>query len=159
TPSPARRIVQFRAREIDGAVISSSHEHLAVGQQCGCMQIACVAETSGGGPGPVGRIVQFRATNATKRYSSGDEHLAVGQQLRRGISACGREAAGNDKIDRGPLSSQRRAQEDGASREKEKNRANRELLRSVKEVAAQRRKYDEKETSPQRRAPNWLSYI
>jgi hypothetical protein len=70
-----------------------------------------------------------------------------------------REAAGNDKIARGPLSSQRRAHQGGASREKEKNRANRERLRSVKEVAAQGRKYDEKETSPQRQAANWFYYV
>src|SRR5207247_5106192 len=66
-----------------------------------------------------------------------DEHLLVGQQCGRVRKPRGGEAAGNDKIDRGPLSSQRRrAQEGGPSREKEKSRAEREPPGNAEEVMA-----------------------
>ena len=75
---------------------SSCDEHLAVGQQRRRVQIACGAEAAGGGPGPAGRIVQFRARRELRLSlcSSCDEHLAVGQQRRRVKAACGAEAAG-----------------------------------------------------------------
>src|SRR5205823_1182627 len=116
---------------------------------------ACGAEAAGCRPSPARRIVQFgvhqkRAVVVT----SSDEHLVAVGQHRRVKITCGGAAAANDKIDRGPLSSQRRAQQRCGSGEKEKNRANRELLGSVKEGPAQGRQYDEKETSPQRRAVN-----
>ena len=91
-PSPARRIVQFRARA--SRCRASCDEHLAVGQQRRRVSTACGGEAAGGRPGPASRIVQFRAGEIGAVVTSCDEHLAVGQQRRRMISACGGEAAG-----------------------------------------------------------------
>src|SRR5437762_3594556 len=92
--------VEFRAREIpggaEGAEEAACDEHFAVGQQRLCVIIPPGGEAAGSAPGPVGRIVQFRAheRNVRAADSSGDEHLAVEQERRRvPISACGIEAA------------------------------------------------------------------
>jgi hypothetical protein len=69
------------------------------------------------------------------------------------------ETAGVDKTNRSALSNRCPVQQRYGHGNKEKNRPNRGVLGSVKEVAAQGRKYDEKETSPQRRAANWFSYV
>src|SRR5439155_11954741 len=96
-PSPARRIVQFRAHEnvaVGISVKSSCDQYLAVGQQRRYVTIACGAEAAGGRPGPARRIVQFRAreTGAIIK-SSCYEDLAVSQQRRWVITAGGGDAA------------------------------------------------------------------
>ena len=60
-PSPARRIVEFRARESMPCYQSACDEHLAVGQQRRRVSRACGGEAAGGRPGPARRIVEFRA--------------------------------------------------------------------------------------------------
>ena len=83
-PGPARRIVEFRARESSRSVITACDEHLAVGQQRRRVILACGGEAAGGRPGPGRRIVEFRAReNAAAVITACDEHLAVGQQRRR----------------------------------------------------------------------------
>ena len=59
-PGPARRIVEFRAREIE-TVRTACDEHLAVRQQRRRVTNACGGEAAGGGPGPGRRIIKFRA--------------------------------------------------------------------------------------------------
>ena len=60
-PGPARRIVEFRARERRCCYNPACDEHLAVGQQRRRVIIACGGEAAGGRPGPARRIVEFRA--------------------------------------------------------------------------------------------------
>ena len=63
--------------------------------------MACGPEAAGGGPGPAGRIVQFRAREITAAAkSSSHEHLAAGQQRRHVQIAWGAEAAGVIKTKR-----------------------------------------------------------
>ena len=73
-------IEQFRAREKAAGAISTCHEHLAVRQERRRVKFACGAEAAGGGPGPAGRIVQFRAREivAADVKSYCHEHLAAG---------------------------------------------------------------------------------
>ena len=59
-PGPARRIVEFRARE-KPMPSTACDEHLAVGQQRRRVKLACGGEAAGGRPGPARRIVEFRA--------------------------------------------------------------------------------------------------
>jgi hypothetical protein len=97
TPSPAGRVVQFRAAKIDvPGNFSSCHQHLAVGQQGRRVITACGVEGAGGvSPAPAGRVVQFRAAKpaAAAIISPCHQHLAVGQQRRRVRTACGVEGA------------------------------------------------------------------
>src|SRR5437773_1677425 len=98
SPGAARRVIEFRAREIATAVgvNSACDEHLAVGQQRRRVKKGWDAETAGGRPASARRIVEFR----TREFAAGavkstyDEHLADGQQRRRVNIACGGEAAG-----------------------------------------------------------------
>ena len=60
-PGPARRIIEFRARESRSKTHSACDEHLAVGQQRRRVITACGGEAAGGRPGPARRIVEFRA--------------------------------------------------------------------------------------------------
>ena len=61
-PGPARRIVEFRARESASRYRAACDEHLAVGQQRRrVIEAACGGEAAGGRPGPARRIVEFRA--------------------------------------------------------------------------------------------------
>ena len=65
-PGPARRIVEFRARESADCCQSACDEHLAVGQQRRRVTIACGGEAAGGRPGPARRIVEFRARESRR---------------------------------------------------------------------------------------------
>src|SRR5262249_43188081 len=47
-PGPVRWIVEFRARECVGVVVTACDEHLAVGQQRGRVSIACGGKTASG---------------------------------------------------------------------------------------------------------------
>ena len=71
SPTPARRIVQFRAREDvgrgeTGAIMSPGNKDHAVGQQCRCVKSACGVETADDSPGPARRIVKFRARKSNE---------------------------------------------------------------------------------------------
>ncbi len=77
-PSPARRIVEFRARQkIRG--VAACDKHLAIWQQRGRMIITSVCEAAGGRPSPAHWIVEFRARQGVKVKTACDEHLAVRQ--------------------------------------------------------------------------------
>ncbi len=97
-PGSARRVVQFRARErLDGVVVlrSGCDQHFAVGKQRRRVKPASGGEPAGGCPGPVRRIVEFRAReDGVAVNTAHDEHLAIRQQRRRVISACDGEATG-----------------------------------------------------------------
>src|SRR5438067_585456 len=85
-PTPARRIVQFRAVENGAAtysLVASSTQYLAIGQKRRRMilargvEAACVAPHSGR------RIIQFRAgerVEAAIKAASSDQHRAIGQE-------------------------------------------------------------------------------
>jgi hypothetical protein len=87
SPAPARRIVQFRARKnvvLEEAMASACNKDHAIGEQGRRVIIARGVEAASGSPGPVGRIVQFRArNNDATSYSPRDQHHAVRQQGRR----------------------------------------------------------------------------
>ena len=94
-PGPARRIVEFRAREIAVVVAARLRRAPCRWAATSPCEIACGGEAAGGRPGPARRIVEFRARErAAACHTACDEHLAVGQQRRRVTSACGGEAAG-----------------------------------------------------------------
>src|SRR5205814_8709304 len=125
-----------RSNSCDGAV-TACDEHLAVGKQRGRVTRPRGGEAAGRTPGSARRIVQLGARKTAVAVATAcDEHLAVGQQCGRVTIPRGGEATGNDKIDRAPLSSQRRAQQGGGSREKEKSRAEREPPGNAEEVMA-----------------------
>src|SRR5207248_1121795 len=100
-PGPACRIVQFRAREIAVAAVSSSScdDHVAVGQRRYRLITASDNEAARRRPSPGPWIIQFRAREVgvavhAEDQSSYDEYLAVRQQRRRcGLIACGNETA------------------------------------------------------------------
>src|SRR5439155_19315425 len=97
-PTPPCRIVQFRASEVtaDATVISSDHEHRAVGQQGPRVFTAPGEKAASGAPSSVRRIIQFRAretTAAAVAESSDDEHLTARQQGRSLVNAHGADTA------------------------------------------------------------------
>ena len=64
------------------AVITACDKHLAVGQQRRRVRRACRDQAAGGGPGPGGRIVQFRARESDAAVMTvSDQHLAVGSNV------------------------------------------------------------------------------
>ena len=83
TPSPAGRVVQFRAAKRARRYQSPCHQHLAVRQQRRRVTVACGGEAARGTPSPAGRVVQFRAAKSAAVISPCHQHLAVGQQRRR----------------------------------------------------------------------------
>ena len=95
-PGPARRIVEFRARESVKQLTLRLRRAPCRWAATSPCAIACRGEAAGRRPGPARRIVEFRAreSGAEAILAACDEHLAVGQQRRRVPSACGGEAAG-----------------------------------------------------------------
>ena len=100
-PGPARRVVQFRARQSIVVIKSRCSKHHAVGQQGRRVLAARGVEAARGRPCPVRRVVQFRASEREGMAGSPcndlitpcNQHHAVGQQGRRVTMACGVEAA------------------------------------------------------------------
>ena len=82
-------IVEFRAAK-SAAIQSPRHQHLAVGQQRRCVQLACGGEVVSVTPSPAGRVVQFLTWGEPPTCR---QHLAVRQQRRRVKVACMVEAA------------------------------------------------------------------
>ena len=93
-PGPARRVVQFCAREsIEIAIITPRNEDLAVGQQRRAVPIAAGVEAACDLPSSARRVVQFRARESAAIRPPCNEDLAVGEQGRAVIKAADVEAA------------------------------------------------------------------
>src|SRR6266852_5633724 len=80
--APALGCIQLGAGEVVVVAIQSAgDQHLPVREQGGRVLVARGVQATGAGPGPAGRVVQFRASEEAAATLPGcDEHLPGGEQ-------------------------------------------------------------------------------
>src|SRR4029078_3898928 len=74
-------------------IVSSRHQHLAIGQQRRRVIDACGAGAAGATPASRGWIVKLGPAQVNTIVSPRHQHLAIGQQRRRVARMSGAEAA------------------------------------------------------------------
>src|SRR5687768_3176687 len=87
-PFLSGRIKKLIARQRGAAVLSTSGQDFAVGQQGGSVETTAHVERAVRSPGTGCRVITFRAVgHAAGRIATGKEHLSIGQQRRSMESA------------------------------------------------------------------------